>query len=204
MTIPRKNQIDLHATSYYHCTTYCGCSNETGKDYRHRKEWIFSQTKRLGSIFSIKICAYAIKKNRYHLVLFVDKKSADHWDEYDIRDRWGKLFYKDAEAWNSLPDDSKLKHHKTVLWNDRLMDINWFMRCLNQTIARLSSKKGEFWEGRYKCQALLDDAAVLRAMAHVNLAKASNVSKFSSIIEGIEFAKFYLKRYALCLIQNKS
>jgi hypothetical protein len=47
------------------------------------------------------------------------------------------------------------------------------MRNLNEYIAREANKEnkctGRFWEGQFKCQALLDETAVLGCMAHVDL-----------------------------------
>lgn len=71
------------------------------------------------------------------------------------------------------------------------------MRCLNEPIARQANFEdnctGHFWEGRFKSQALLDEAAVLACMAYVehsllidrpiraNMAKTPEQSDYTSL-----------------------
>jgi hypothetical protein len=45
-------------------------------------------------------------------------------------------------------------------WRERLADLSWFMRALNEGVAR---------EGRFKSQALLDEQRLMACMAYVDL-----------------------------------
>lgn len=209
MTSARSQQIDLKSTPYYHCMSrcvrrayLCGQDKETKRDYSHRKQWLVAQMKRLTKIFAIDISAYAVMSNHYHLVLKVNEIKANAWSENQVQTRWAKIFPIDAKKIDSF-GSKKESRDKITLWRERLHSISWFMRCMNETIARLSNLeddcKGRFWEGRFKSQALLDEGALLTAMVYVDLnpirAKIANTpetSEFTSIYERIQaIAKHY-------------
>ncbi|PHS14047.1 MAG: transposase [Kangiella sp.] len=208
MTIARKQLIDLSHTPYYHCINrcvrrawLCGDDPLTGKNYDGRKQSIVNRMKFLTTVFGIELCAYVVMSNHYHVVLHVNAELIDNLTEKEVAKRWvqvyknaigiryiegAKLDIKEQEAMNTyLP-----------IWRERLKDISWYMRALNEGIARKANKeddcKGHFWEGRFKSQALTDEAALLACMAYVDLnpirakiAKTPEDSNHTSIQEHI-------------------
>jgi putative transposase len=186
VTTARRNQVHIDTTPYYHCMArcvrrafLCGEDAFSGKNYDHRKRWIVDKLKELAGIFAIDVCAYAVMSNHYHVVVHVDQEKGRSWSSEEVIDRWYQLFNGNMLVDRLLSGDklSKAEHQAVAKevkkWRERLMDISWFMRCLNECIARDANEedrcKGRFWEGRFKSQALLDEAALLTCMMYVDL-----------------------------------
>ncbi|WP_394147061.1 transposase [Shewanella atlantica] len=212
MPTPRKALVSLEDTPYYHCISrcvrkafLCGVDRYTGQSYEHRRDWVESRLLELASVFAIDICAYAVMSNHLHLVLRVDDELVRHWSDRDVVTQWQKLFKGDSLNHGFVKGET-LESYQQIIINKRvkdyrlrLMDISWFMRALNEPIARKANAedkcKGRFWEGRFKSQALLDKTAVLACMAYVDLnpirakiAKTPETSDFTSIQKRIKAA----------------
>ena len=205
MTQARTTQISLADTPYYHCVArcvrrafLCGYDEFSGRDYEHRRQWIVDKLKELSAVFSIDICAYAVMSNHYHVVLHVDTDTASQWTEQEVVERWTILFKKPVLIERYLRGEITTAGEREKIqeiiaqWRERLMDISWFMRCLNESIARMANKEdgctGRFWEGRFRSQALLDESALLACMVYVdlnpiraNIAESPEESDFTSI-----------------------
>ena len=60
-----------------------------------------------------------------------------------------------------------------ALYRRRLTDLSWLMKSISEPIARRANAEdnvnGKFWQGRFKCQLLRDERALLAAMTYVDL-----------------------------------
>ncbi|MFV1985594.1 MAG: transposase, partial [Thiohalomonadales bacterium] len=202
---PRKTLISLNATPYYHCVSrcvrrafLCGNDNHSGNNYEHRRQWIEDKILKLGQVFAIDVCNYAIMHNHYHVLLHINSNDADNCSANDIIERWHQLFKGTVLTQRFINGDSMDKAELQAIeklvteWRSRLMDISWFMRILNESIAREANKEdnctGRFWEGRFYSQALLDDKALAACMVYIDLnpiragiAKTPEASQHTSI-----------------------
>ena len=186
MPRPRKSLVYFSDTPYYHVTSrcvrrafLCGVDASTGRSFEHRRQWIEDRIRILASLFAIEICAYAVMSNHYHLVVKLNPGESASWTDDDILERWTSLYrgpllvqrYRAGEPLSGTELDSV--QESAVVFRRRLQSLSWFMKCLNEPIARLANKEdrctGHFWEARFHSQALRSERALFSAMAYVDL-----------------------------------
>ncbi len=209
MPEPRYRQVSLEDTLYYHCISrcvrrafLCGSDSVTGFDFEHRRQWIVDRIRLLCSVFAVDLCAYAIMSNHYHIVVRINADEVGQWTDEEVARRWMQIFsgplLMHQYLCNASLTESELNYVADLFttWRERLCDLSWFMRCLNEPIARMANAEdhcsGRFWEGRFKSQALLDERALLACVAYVDLnpiraamAKTPEQSDYTSIQERI-------------------
>ena len=210
MTIARREIVAPGAPGVYHCMSrcvrrafLCGRDKYSGQSYEHRRTWVRDRLRHLARYFGLEICAYAVMSNHTHLVLRTRPELVDSWSDEETAFRWVSLFSKarDESGRPLEPPEARVKAlagnpERLQEIRQRLGSISWFMRCLNEYIARRANRedqcKGRFWEGRFKCQALLDESAILACMAYVDLnpvraglADRPETSEFTSVYDRI-------------------
>lgn len=208
MTLARKYLISPEDTPYYHIMTrcvrrafLCGKDKYSGNCYEHRRQLIVDRIKQLAEVFNIDVCAYAIMSNHYHLVLKIN--STGNWDDKQVLAYWSQLCtpkYICQKFLNNEPQgkaELEMVYQQIDIYRKRLMSISWFMKLLNEHIAKQANLEdkvtGSFFESRFKSQALLDERALLTCMAYVDLnpiraamARTPENSDYTSIQERIK------------------
>ena len=210
MTRPRNTQVCIETTPYYHVVSrcvrrsfLCGVDRSSGRNYEHRRPWIEDRIRILSSIFSVDICSFAVMSNHYHIVLKLCPDQAESWSAHEVLTRWTSihngptLVRKYIDDQNLSPIELKTVSDFVDEYRKRLADLSWFMKSLNEPIARQANKEdectGHFWESRFKSQALLSEEALLSAMCYVDLnpvragiASTPESSDYTSIQERIK------------------
>lgn len=201
----RKHLICVADTPYYHVYSrcvrrafLCGVDRHTGRSYEHRRGWIEDRVRVLCSLFSIHLCAYAVMSNHYHLVVKLNPAGPDAWSDDEVLQRWTSLFrgpllvqrYRAGDCLSAAELDTV--RATVAVYRNRLGSLSWFMKCLNEPIARQANAEdhctGHFWEARFHSQPLRTEQALLAAMAYVDLnpvraelAKTPESSEYTSI-----------------------
>ena len=167
----------------FHCASrgvrrawLCGVDPYTGANFDHRRQWIEDRLIELSNIFAVGIHSYAVMNNHVHLVVHVDPTLTANWTDTEVAERGvaldcptrynEQMRLRRVSAWKEDPE--------RLAWvRTKLGSLSYFMQALNQPVARAANAEdgctGKFWEGRYKCQRLEDESALLSAMTYVDL-----------------------------------
>jgi len=210
MALPRSKYVQEGQEGVYHCFSrcvrrafLCGFDRLTQRDFSHRKAWLVDRLRYLAAIFAIEVCAYAVMETHYHTILRTRPDIVALWSDREVATRWLTLYpqHRDASGAPMPPTEKEITAlvdhpERMAVLRKRLCSLSWFMGRLNEFIARAANKedkvKGRFWESRFKCQALLDEAATACCMVYVDLnliraglAGTPEESDFTSIQERI-------------------
>lgn len=208
MTCARSETVLEGVEAVYHTVSrcvrrafLCGEDELTGKNFDHRKEWVRDRLEFLTTIFTIEVLAFALMSNHLHamlrtlVVMLSDKEVARRWlILYPRRKSPDGLTVEPSEA-----EISTIVHNKKRVrtLRKRLGSVSWFMKSLNEYLARQANRedgcKGHFWEGRFKCQRLETEAAMVACSVYIDLnpirakiAKTPEESVFTSAWERIQ------------------
>ena len=129
---------------------------------------------------AVEVLGFAILSNHFHIVLRNRPDVVENWSDDDVVRRWWNLCpgRRSENGSAAEPTELELKalqgdKDKLAEYRKRLSSVSWFMRFTSENIARRANAEdectGRFWEGRFKCQPLLDDAAILACMQYVDL-----------------------------------
>jgi len=152
MPTARKHTVIPGQPGFFHCISrcvrrawLCGTDPLSGNNFDHRRDWMLERMRLLTTCFAIDIYAYAFMDNHYHIVR--------------------------PERKPVIPNSVSPKTLK--VWRQRLCNISWVMRLLNEPMARIANAEdetsGHFWESRFKCNPLLDDQGLVTCMVYADL-----------------------------------
>jgi REP element-mobilizing transposase RayT len=183
-----------------------GVDSVSGKDFSYRKEWIRQRIEKLASVFGVDVLSYAILSNHLHVVLRNRPDVVKTWSDKQVALRWLQIF-PGKRLDQQLGDPTTIDVHslasdsaRIAVIRNRLSDISWFMKALSEPIARMANKQdectGAFWQGRFRAQRIIDEAALLACCMYVDLnpiraaiAETPETSKFTSAYDRIAAKK---------------
>ena len=133
------------------------------------------------------------------MVVHIRSAEALEWSQQEVVRRWRSLFNKTylsqcfASGHSLLTSQQEVLDRDIEMWRERLSTLSWFMKVVNETIARRANKEDKYTghfsataprvalpstsmpssESRFKNQALLDARTpALRGLVDLNPIKA--------------------------------
>lgn len=205
----RREIVAENEVGAYHCVArcvrrafLCGHDPLSGKNFDHRKVWLLERLQELVGVFAVEVLSFSIMSNHIHLLLRTRPDLAAAWSDDEVARRWSGFAFRGRDGDGPFEPDSRkvdmlrADAERVHECRGRLASLSWFMACLCEPLARRANREdrctGRFWEGRFKCMAVLDDPALLTSSIYVDLnpiraaaAETPETSEFTSAYERI-------------------
>ena len=204
----RRDVIDESAVGAYHVYSrtvrrafLVGYDPVTGRDFSYRKDLLLQRLKDLVSVFAVECLDETILDNHFHAILRNRPDLVAGWSDEEVARRWLRLRQSDLalrpepkpeQVAELLQDSEKLAEIRR-----KLSSISCLMAHLKEPLARVSNAQdhcqGAFWQGRFGCERLEDDAALLVCSLYVNMnpiragiARTPEEARYTSAYERIQ------------------
>ena len=172
----------------YHCwgrcvrrAFLCGDDPPSGRNFDHRRDWLRDVQRQFAALFGVEICFHAEMSNHLHLVLRTRPDVVAQWTDEEVARRdllINRLVRSDTSEPPREPAESELAVRtadplRVAAMRARLASISRFMGAVCEHVARRANQEdgctGRFWEGRFHCRSLEDEAAILVCGMYVDL-----------------------------------
>ncbi len=206
----RKEIVDQSEVGIYHCIArcvrrafLCGTDPYSGKNFDHRKTWAQQRLELLAGIFAVDVLGFSIMSNHVHVLLRNRPDVVQDWSDDDVARRWWRLHPKrrNEDGTPAEPEPCELAAiqatpERLAVLRARLASLSWLMASLCEPIARRANGEdgctGRFFEGRFKAQRIVDEAALLACSMYIDLnpiracmAQTPETSQFTAAFERI-------------------
>jgi hypothetical protein len=131
--------------------------------------------------FGVDVLGYCVMSNHLHVILRTRPDRVEAWSDHEVARRWLSVYtpvHLGPDGEEHMITDGDING---IVWDEkrlgetrvRLSNLSWFMKALNEHISRRANRedgcKGRFWESRFGCQRIDDEAALLACMCYVDL-----------------------------------
>jgi len=159
--MPREARVKVDPTTpgYYHVYTKVTQNSFLLVDEEDKKQFI-QLVFLLIKTFFVKILAFQVMDNHYHLVLKVE--IPENISDEELKARFHNLY-----------PDKEFNVHEREKYIEKWGDLSKFMHSLNQRYAMYFNRKhntsGHFWGNRFDSSILSDDEAIALCATYVDL-----------------------------------
>lgn len=166
----RSDVFDPHAIGVYHCYNRIvrrsflgGLDTHSGRDYSHRRDWLYQRLRCLSQFFAIDILGYAILSNHFHVVLRNRPDQVEAMSDRQLVTAWLMICPRSGRKSDGTalkPTEGEIRAELNSADNvselrKRLSNPSWLMRQLCQYMGiRCNAEdamRGHFWKRPVAC-----------------------------------------------------